>query len=122
MNTFEKCKAIRRCLVNRAAEVMVYNNWSGDLAKSHIVGLPREAIDKLKLDDLILSGEEMDFLEFGRWSKESPVRLIPLWLFPFLPDVIETESILGEKATLKKSEMDLDNCFGMLAYGVFPKP
>jgi hypothetical protein len=60
-------------------------------------------------------------LGFGKMTEESPMWLIPLWLLPFLPDIIETECINGTKSVLKKSEIDNDERFGCLAYGVYPK-
>ena len=67
-----------------------------------------------------LNAEQMDDLGFGGWSEENPMRLIPLWLYQFLPDEIETECIDGKKTRLKKSEMDTDNRYGMLAYSILP--
>lgn len=127
MNTFEKCKTIRRMMMNRAAEVMAYKNWGDDFAAKQIRNAPEE-IEKMKggkelfgIQPVELTEDEMTDLGFGKWSEETPMRLIPLWLFPFLAEEIETECIDGEKKLTKKSEMDNDNRFGCLAYGVIPK-
>lgn len=47
----------------------------------------------------------MTDLGFGKWSEESTIRLIPLWLFPFLAEEIETECIDGEKKLTKKKKL-----------------
>jgi hypothetical protein len=127
MTTFEKCQAIRRMLINRAAEVMAYKNWGDDFAAKQIRNFPEELMSQNSGPDFFgiqpadLTEAEMVDLGFGKWSKETPMRLIPLWLFPFLADEMETECIDGEKKTLKKADMDNDNRFGCLAYGVVPK-
>ena len=121
MNTYEKCKAVRRIIVNRAAEVMNYANWSDGFSASHIREIPERVIAEYgKLDITELTSEQMDDLGFSRWSDETPMRLIPLWLFKFLPDEIESECIDGTKKVLKTSEMDNDHRFGCLAYGINP--
>ena len=61
----------------------------------------------------------MDDLGFGRWSEDNPMRLIPLWLYKFLPDEIESESISG-KSVRKTADMDNDSRYGCLAYGICP--
>ena len=127
MNTFEKCKTIRGILMTRAAKVMAYKSWGDDFAAKQIRSAPEE-IEKMKggkelfgIQPAELTEDEMTDLGFGKWSEESTMRLIPLWLFPFLAEEIETECIDGEKKLTKKSEMDNDNRFGCLAYGVIPK-
>jgi hypothetical protein len=127
MNTFEKCQSIRRIIVNRAAEVIAYQGWDNDFAAKQIRDLPKE-IKRMKggkevfgIQPAELTEEQMVDLGFGRWSKENPMRLIPLWLLPFLAEEIDCECIDGEKKLLKKSDMDNDNRGGCLAYGVIPK-
>ena len=121
MTTYENCKTLRRCIVNRAAEVMNYTNWSDDFAAKQIREIPAALLEKIgKVNIAELTAEQMDDLGFGRWSEENPMRLIPLWLYPFLPDEIETECIDGKKSVLKKADMDNDHRFGCLAYGIWP--
>ena len=121
MTTYEKCQAVRRAIVNRAAEVMNYTNWSDELAAKQIREISEVLADKIgKINIAELTAPQMDDLGFGRWSKDNPMRLIPLWLFKFLPDEIESECIDGTKAVLKTAEMDNDNRFGCLAYGIWP--
>jgi hypothetical protein len=62
----------------------------------------------------------MEDLGFGISSDESEMRLIPIWLSPFLCEEFESKSILGTKCS-KLSELDKDHRFGCLSYGVVPK-
>lgn len=113
-------------LINRAAEVMAYANWGDDFAAKQIRNFPSELADQetgknyFGIQPAEMTDKQLEELGFGRWSDETPMRLIPLWLFPFLAEDIEIECIDGEKMTTKKSEMDNDNRFGCLAYGVIP--
>jgi len=122
--TFEIAKHIRSIIVPRAAASMNYTNWGADFVASQIREIP-EMIKKtnwfVPINPADLTEAEMRELGFGKWSKEDPMFLIPLWLFPFLPDEVDCGSISGEKRILKKSEMDNDHRFGCLAYGVVPK-
>jgi len=121
LTTYEKLTGLRRIIVNRAAEVMNYTNWSDDFAAKQIREIP--ALDRLRehfgeINIAELTAAQMDELGFGRWD-DSGLRLIPLWMFQFLPAEIKTTNIEGA-TTLKKADMDNDHRFGCLAYGVFP--
>lgn len=129
MTEFEKCLIIRNIIMRRAAEVMVYTNWSDSFAKKYITEIPKDVVikydeDKPNEDKLfpinphLLTSKEMDDLQFGLWSDESKLRLIPLWLFLFIDPDIEVISINGNN--VKAESMDNDNRFGMLAYGIIP--
>lgn len=126
MTTFEKCCAIRRMILNRAAEVMAYEKWSEELATGKIRNFPKDLAEQKTGKDYFgiqpakMTDKQLEELGFGRWSKKTPMRLIPLWLMPFLADEIDVECIDGEKKLIKKSDMDKDNRFGCLAYGVIP--
>lgn len=121
--TYELCKAIRHRILTRAAEVMNYTSWDHEFATNEIRTIPAkilndEAFEPIHLEEL--TAEQMDDLGFGVWSEENPMRLIPLWLLPFLPEEVNCGCIDGEIGKLKKSEMDNDHRFGCLAYGVMP--
>lgn len=121
MTTYEKCQAVRRAIMTRAAEVMNYTRWDDKFAANQIRETPERLIKEIgKINIAELTASEMQDLGFGVWSDDTPMRLIPLWLFPFLPDEIECESISGTKTVLKTSEMDNDHRFGCLAYGIVP--
>lgn len=125
MNTYEKCQTIRRVVVNKAAEVMTYN-WDADFAVKELRNLP----DKIGMEDRgkelfdiqpkEMTEEQLEELGFLLYSEEDPIRLIPLWLFPFLAEKIETKCIDGKKL-YSKYDMDTDNRFGCLAYGIYPE-
>lgn len=77
-----------------------------------------DALDgRLKTLDLTL--EELDILGFGKWDDNSSLRLIPIWMTKFLEQDIEVKSYNGNRATL--AEVDKDNRFGYIAYGVYAK-
>jgi hypothetical protein len=121
--TYEMCQRIRRLIVARAAEVMAYENWSDGFATRQI----REIPDVVRrMDGFVpvlpheLTSEQMDDLGFGLWSKENPIRLIPLWLLPFLADEFPAGSIDGDSGVMRRDELDNDHRFGCLAYGVTP--
>lgn len=121
MTTYEKCKRVRRFMLNKAAEVMNYTNWSDEFSTKQIreiTDIVDQQIGKINIAEL--TKEQMDDLGFGTWSEDNPMRLIPLWLFKFLPDEIESECINGTKTVLKTAEMDNDHRYGYLAYGIWP--
>jgi hypothetical protein len=127
LSTFAKIKAIRTLLLNKIGQTLAYKNWSDEFKISEINEIPTIVKEWEKNDGSFsinpndLSSEQMDELHFSKWSDESPLRLIPLWLFPFLCDEFDCESIDGSKHT-KLSELDNDQRFGYIAYGVVPKP
>jgi hypothetical protein len=123
MTTFEKCQVVRRIIMNRTAEVMSYTNWEDDFAVRQIREIPADLLEQSPelggIQPSELTDAECDNLGFSLWSKENPIRLIPLWLLPFLADEIKTTSISGTDV-FRKADMDDDNRFGCLAYGVLP--
>jgi hypothetical protein len=123
-STFEIAKNIRRIIINSAAESMNYLNWSSGFVASEI----REIPENLKKADWFipinlsdLTEKEMLELDFCKVTEEDTMFLIPLWLFPFLTEDVDCRCISDNKHIQKKSEMDNDNRFGCLAYGVVPK-
>jgi len=127
MNTYEKCVRLRKIIVNRAAEIMVYQSWENDFSSENIRKLPEKLAasekgkDLLNIDPCDMSADQMRELGFERWEDDNPMMLIPLWLFPFLKDEFETDSIDGETGLMRKDDMDVDSRFGCLAYGVIPR-
>lgn len=127
MTTFEKCKAIRNILLIRLAETISYNWDDSFKLKQLSVEDIKETVNRWEkehgsflIDPRDLTTEETKELGFGSWSKESQIKLIPLWLFPFLIEEFECESINGKKYNLK-SDLDTDHRFGCIAYGIIPK-
>ena len=121
MNTYEKCKAIQAGILRMAAEPMCYDKWSPEFVKSQILEIPSRLESIGFVDPNNLTENEMQNLGFGVWSKDDPIRLIPLWLYPFLAARFKAKCIDGEEREFSKSEIDNDNRFGFLAYGVVPK-
>jgi hypothetical protein len=126
MNTYEKCCAIRHAIMTRVAESQIYESWSDEFRLKNIRGFFSETIQKwsetesFEIDASDLTKEEMELLGFCKFSENSNGYLIPIWLYPFLKESIETSCIDGS-SKLNKSEMDTDHRFGYLAYSVLPK-
>lgn len=120
---FEKLLYIKHVILKRVSEVFTYTNWSDEFATSYIRTIPDDLVNsKLDLKNIEINkftNEECDFLGFGKWEKDNPMRLIPLWMLPFLPEQIKCSSINGEQI-INKSDIDTDNRFGYLAYGIIP--
>jgi hypothetical protein len=127
--TFEKFKSIRDLIVTRAINGFIYRkNWSNEFRIKEIDSIP----DTLKrweenndttyteLQPSDLTVDEMKELGFMRWSENSDMMLIPLWIYPFLADVLTTTDINGVTSTLNKSDIDTDHRCGCLAYGITP--
>ena len=131
LTTYEKCQLIRKIIINRAAEVMNYS-WDDEFSVKNIRDIPKDLKERdaredansdeslLSIDCTDLTDDEANALGFVKWAEYSPIRLIPLYLFPFLKEEFEAESIDGT-VIIKKSEMDNDHRFGCLAYGIIPK-
>lgn len=125
MTTFDVCKNVRLSVLRRAGEVMAYSkSWGADFCVKQMAGARAELEKRADwfrpVDANDLTESELEELGFGKWSDELPIRLIPIWLKPFLQDKIEAQSISGEKFT-STDAMDNDHRFGCLAYGVLPK-
>jgi hypothetical protein len=124
MTTFEKCKSIRDSILTRAGEMLTYG-WSDDFKLSNMNDIHKsiskweEKYGSFRIDPNDLTEIEMEELGFSSWSEDSKLKLIPIWIFPFLSECLDVESISGEKYT-KKSDIDNDHRYGLLAYGVNP--
>lgn len=122
MNSFDLAKAIRKAICNRAAQVFSYTNWSDGFAVKEIRDIPswvRGSGNFKPIDPNDFTVEQLKELGFGQWDEESNLFLIPLWMHPFLADEIDGGSISGERKVFKRDEIDNDERFGCLAYGVY---
>lgn len=63
--------------------------------------------------------QEARELRFCRWDEESDLWLIPIWLYPFIPEDLELTSIGGDKGFVPN--IDTDTRFGCLAWGILLK-
>lgn len=123
MKEFEKCLLIKRALIRRAGECIAYTTWTDEYCVKQLRSIHKELGEKINCVDISkLTSKELDEIGFGKWSENSPLRLIPLFLLPYLPDQIDVGSIDGEEPCLiNKKDMDDDNRGGYLAYGIVPK-
>ena len=122
MNSFELAKAIRKAICSRAAQVFSYANWSDDFAVKEIRNIPswvRGSGNFKPIDPNDFTVEQLKELGFGQWDEESKLFLMPLWLLPFVKDELELGCIDGERRTFKREEIDNDERFGCLAFGVY---
>ena len=122
MSDYEFLLMVRQAIVNRAAEVFCYS-WSADFSSERIKEIP-SVFSKSdyfrKVDPNEMAVDQLDNLGFQKWDEDSGLMLIPLYVYPFLKDEIMCGSISDKEACLMKtSDIDTDNRFGCLAYGVF---
>lgn len=121
MNQFEIAKSIRDIILQTASEIMNYN-WSSDFCFSELKYL-EDKIQNYEWFNLInptrLTEGQMIELGFVKWEKGSDMHLIPLWIYPFLVNNFQSMSVNNEKV-YSKTDINLDNRQGFLAYGVYP--
>ena len=119
---YEKIKTIRRCLLNKAGELLTYS-WSNDFKNKELQELKDVLInheDVGLIDPTQLTLEECEDLGFGKWDEGNPLRLIPVWLYEFVDRDIETTGDID--GNYKPFEhLDNDHRCGFLADGVIPK-
>lgn len=123
MTDYELCCIIRNTMARVSSEIWAYKSWSDKFCREHVLDTIKHIKDSEffhKIDPNRLSFNEVLQLGFGRWSEESSLMLIPLWLMPFLTESFEGGSINDETPRmLVTNELDNDHRFGCLAYGVF---
>lgn len=109
-----------RHVVNTVAMGKEYQGWSTEFSHRQAVEALENVQEELKkLDFTELSAEELYELGFSKWSEEMPnVYLIPLYLYPCIPDGTELTCIDGGKYTKGVHAIDNDVRFGCLAYGI----
>ena len=123
MTTFEMCKSIRNAILNNTAAVAAYTDWTEKSAAGRIRGLA-EKVKRAKwfkapsID--LLTDAEMAELGFMRWTDNSPMRLIPLWLLPYLTGRLTVVNIDGTVARVEVDSLDNGNHDGMLPHGLIP--
>ena len=122
MSDYEFLLMVRQAIVNRAAEVFCYN-WDNYSSSNRIKEIP-DVFSKSdyfrKVDPNEMTVDQLDNLGFQKWDDDSGLMLIPLYVYPFLKDEFMCGSISDIAArNIKASDIDTDNRFGCLAYGVF---
>lgn len=119
MNTFEACKTIRHLLLATTAEVMVYQ--CAEFSAKEIKQMQREVLKKYgTLNIADLTDEQCNDLGFGRFKDGDPLRLIPLWIYPFLSDDFVMTCAFNRTTITKRDNQDRDNRFGFMALGIIP--
>lgn len=111
-------------IATRASETVVYGeHWGAKFCHEEICEGIDNAMTAIKeeLDWDSLTDEECKSLRFGKWGKDSPVRLIPLWLYKAIPIGTKLISINGDERVFDGSNIDTDIRFGCLAWGIIPK-
>lgn len=124
MTDYELCCIIKNTMARLSAEIWAYNeSWGDKFCREHVLDVIKRIKDSNsfhKIDPNNLSFNEALQLKFGRWSEDSSLMLIPLWLMPFLVDSFEGGCIDDETpGMLVTNELDNDHRFGCLAYGIF---
>ena len=118
--------------MNRFASLMMYDHFDDAFVADEVRSFPAklkrmdDAEKFFNIQPADLTEGQMQDLGFDihrnvfNAHKNRPIRLIPLWLVPFLAENIDAECIDGKKIT-NKNNMDDENYFGCVAYGVIPK-
>ena len=112
---FANACSIRARVLWTAAEINQYKTWNPEFCVKEI-NTTFSKFSKVVVDPNDLSEEEMVNLGFLQF--EDGFYLIPLWLINNLPETCFLTCIDGESRVFNKNEIDNDNRFGMLAYGV----
>lgn len=112
-------------LANRMAQCNEYKDWSKESKVKELEEGFKTFYDSLKNNNLIdfekLTIDEARELRFEKWSDESGLWLIPLYLKPLLPSGLKVTAIDGEVLEVGKDKLDNDIRFGVLAYGIIIK-
>ena len=117
MTHYEMAIGIRAQILKSAAEALVYNYLAGF---TDCVAYIKALKDFKPVDINALTQQELTDLGFRGWD-ESGLALIPLWLFPFISETFTGASINdSEVKVFVTKDIDNDNRFGVLAYGVYP--
>lgn len=122
MKQIEIAKQIRNHTLTAAASVVQYENWEDKFSVEYIrrtVVDIKESEDYVSIDPSEFSTEECDELGFGQWD-EKGLRLIPVWLLPFICNEFQGACISdGKVRPIGLNEIDNDHRGGSLAYGVY---
>lgn len=114
---------LRNCLIwlaNAVAESVIHTKNPGhldsDIRQSRGVFFNSA---KKYIDWKNLTIEEARELCFQKWYEEFDLWLIPICLYPFIPEDLELTSIVGHKDFAPN--IDTDTRFGCLAWGILLK-
>lgn len=122
MTTFEICNKVLLNIATKAAETFTYKTWSDEFCRTemqHTVDMIHASKGFEPIDPYDLTIDEMKTLGFRRWSDDSDLMLIPLWLVDFMKHGIEVECIDGVRYYFDETT-DRDHRYGCIAFGVHP--
>lgn len=114
---------IMNCLTwyaNMIAETVHYKSWDDHFCREEVNDHTSKMIEEVKkhIDFYHLTKKEAKELRFGKWSDNSNLYLIPLWLLPVIPVGITLTCISGDKIVYDGKNIDIDTRFGCLAWGI----
>lgn len=121
---YETACTIKNIYLKVLAELTTYN-WSNDFKVSEVDNL----VDRIKsynwfkeINPNKLTKNNIISLGGMEFSENSDLVLLPLWMLPFITETFAGADINnGDIRTINKKNVDNDNRFGCLAYGVIPK-
>lgn len=126
LTVFEKCKGIRNMYLRCIGEIIAYSDWKDENKLSNISEIPNiiniweeKYGDFKNLNLSELYEDELECLGFSNWSEDNPVKLIPIWLYPYIDKNNNYISINGDNISGK--DLDNDHRMGSLSYGVYGK-
>lgn len=100
------------------SQTVRYECWSDEWCRKEIKRYNDSMLEELRplIDWYHLSINEASVLGFHKWDGD--LYLIPLYLLPILPIGIEVTCISGEKIIYDGKNIDDDQRFGCIAYGI----
>lgn len=124
LTDYAKARMIRQALLRATGEANQYG-WSDEAIRAQLFHTASK-LQAYKVDVTKLSLSEVNELDFGNW--DGKLRLVPLWLFPYLAEGQRLTSINGEEKTVNlsyrdrnsPSYIDNDHRFGSVAWGFVP--
>lgn len=124
MKQIEIAKQIRNHTLTAAASVIQYKEWGDEFSVKFMrktVNEIKESEEYASIDPSKFTKEECDELGFGLWNEQG-LRVIPLWLLPYLCDEFQGACISDDDGTVRPiglNEIDNDHRYGCIAYGVY---
>lgn len=144
---FEKAVLVRRNMATVSAEIAMYDRWPVEYSVKEIRSRNQKLVDHCRgISVMAFTQDQCDALDFSKWSDDSELRLIPVWLYPHLRYGDRLTCIDGSTVTVAKgyhnmpdaqiervetagggsqkvdgyTYIDNDHRFGALAYGIIP--
>lgn len=119
--TYHQSLGLMCQIANKIAQFNQYKNWSDDFCRKEANSLFERQSKKYKIDPTKFRASQLNKLGSAKWSDDSSLMLLPLWMVSFLPKGLEVECIDGDKKIVGVDKLDNDIRFGCVSYGVYPK-